>query len=94
MLVFFIVLAFSLGQIWKAHEVAMLCTNLDSLRCRQQSLEEKRMVLQLKFDEISKYSRIEPLAREVLGMHPSRQPPVVIAPLNDHFFAFRQGSAE
>ena len=85
-----ILLAFSLGQIWKVHEVARVCARLDSLRSHQRDLEEKCLALRLKFDEIASYPKIESLARTKLGMLPSSNPPVVIAPLNDRFFTYRR----
>ncbi len=92
-IVFLIGLAFSLGQIWKAHEVALLCTRLDGLRSQQRNLEEQFLSLQLKFEEITAYHRIEPLAREKLGMETSPHPPVIIAPVDNRFMAFRRKTA-
>lgn len=90
LVVFLILLLFSLGQIWKADEVTRLRTQIDSLRSQQQLLEERWLTLQLKADEISSYARIEPLAREKLGMRPASQPPTVITPLGSEFVAYRQ----
>ena len=92
--VFGLLLVFSLGHIWKAHEVAQLCARLDSLRSYQRQLEQERLELQLKFDEMSSYSRIEPLARSRLGMHPSSHLPIVIPPVDNQSLALRRESTE
>ncbi|RJP79571.1 MAG: hypothetical protein C4524_05135 [Candidatus Zixiibacteriota bacterium] len=77
------VLGFSLAHIWKAHEVSRLCTRMDALRTDQQELAKKLKTQQLILQELSTYSKIEPLARERLGMLPSPEPPVVLAPLEE-----------
>jgi len=74
---------FSFAHIWKAQAVNQICIRLDSLRSRQQELLERLKTQQLTFQEITLYSKIEPLAREVLGMRPSPVKPVVIAPLQE-----------
>lgn len=89
-LVFLIFLLFSLGQVWKAHEVALLCLRLDELRDKQRNLEEQLLSTQFRFEEISSYARIEPLARETLGMQTSSRPPVLITPVDNQFLAFRR----
>jgi cell division protein FtsL len=90
--VFLLVLLFSMGHIWKAQQVAQLCSRLDDLRRRQQELREKLKTLRLQYQEASTYSNIESLAREKLGMYPSQKPPVVIAALDEHFAAFKTDS--
>ena len=82
-LLFALLLGFSFAHIWKAHAVNQICIRLDSLRSRQQELLERLKTQQLIFQEITLYSKIEPLAREVLGMRPSPVKPVVIAPLQE-----------
>lgn len=78
-----------MGHIWKAQQVAQLCSRLDDLRRRQQELRENLKTLQLRYQEISTFSSIETLAREKLGMFPSQKSPVVIAALDEHFAAFK-----
>ncbi len=82
-LLFALLLGCSFAHIWKAHAVNQICIRLDSLRSRQQELLERLMTQQLIFQEITLYSKVEPLAREVLGMRPSTVKPVVIAPLHE-----------
>ncbi|MCX6640486.1 MAG: cell division protein FtsL [bacterium] len=88
--VFLLMLLFILGQIWKSHQITTLFTHLDSLRNNQQELEERQIALQSRFQEVSSYPRIEPLARNLLGMTPPDKSPVVIAALDDQFLAMRQ----
>jgi len=82
-LLFALFLGFSFAYIWKAHAVNQICIRLDSLRSRQQELLERLKTQQLIFQEITLYSKVEPLARDVLGMRPSTVKPVVIAPLQE-----------
>jgi len=82
-LLFALCLGFSFAHIWKAHAANQICIRLDSLRSRQQELLERLKTQQLIFQEITLYSKIEPLARDVLGMRPSTVKPVVIAPLQE-----------
>jgi len=91
-IVFLLFLSFCLGQIWKAHEIAQFSSRLDSLRSRQQGLGEELLTVHLALKESLAYSRIEPLARSRLGMHPSPQPPVVIAPLDERLIALQRES--
>lgn len=86
--VILLILIFSMGHIWKAQQVAHLCSRIDDLRRRQQELREKLKTLQLHYQEASTYSNIEALAKEKLGMFPSQKPPVVIAALDERFAAF------
>jgi len=82
-LLFVLFLGFSFVHIWKAHAVNQICISLDSLRNRQQELLERLKTQQLIFQEITLYSKVEPLARNVLGMRPATVKPVVIAPLQE-----------
>jgi len=82
-LIFAWFLGFSFAHIWKAHAVNQVCIKLDSLRSRQQELRERLKTQQLIFQEITLYSKVESLARDLLGMRPSTVKPVVIAPLQE-----------
>ncbi len=86
---FLLFLVFSLAHIWKANDLAILCAHLDSLRGEQQELEHKLKGINLNLEEQTTYSKIEPLAREKLGMIPSPIPPVVLAPIDQHFAAIQ-----
>jgi len=89
LLSFLLLLVFSFAYIWKAQSVTQLCARLDALRCQRQDLMEKLKSQQLIFQEATLYSRIEPLARERLGMQPSKVKPVVISPLHEQFESIR-----
>ena len=89
LLSFLLLLVFSFAYIWKAQSVTRLCARLDALRCQRQDLMEKLKSQQLIFQEATLYSRIEPLARERLGMQPSKVKPVVISPLHEQFESIR-----
>jgi cell division protein FtsL len=93
-IIFLIGLVFSMGQVWKANEVSRLCTRLDSLRSRNQNLDEQVVALRLKFKEMSSYSRIEPLARDMLGMRPAQNPPVILTPVDDRFLAYKRRESQ
>ncbi|MFH1862219.1 MAG: hypothetical protein ABH878_05340 [bacterium] len=84
-----LILTFWLAQIWKANEIALVCTRLDSLRDRQQELLEKKQAVDLQFKDAASYARIEPLAREKLGMLPAQVAPVVIARFDERTTATR-----
>jgi cell division protein FtsL len=86
------ILGFSLAFTWKAQQMAYILAHLDAARNRQSELQEKLKSLQLIMQEESNYSRIEPLARERLGMVPPAKPPVVIAPLDERVAAFPTSS--
>jgi cell division protein FtsL len=87
-LLFIMILGSSLAFTWKAQQMAYVLAHLDAARNRQSELQEKLKSLQLIMQEESNYSRIEPLARERLGMFPPAKPPVVIAPLDERVAAF------
>lgn len=84
---FILGLVATLAYTWKASLMAETLTRLDAARSHQQELQERLTTLQLIMQESSNYSRIEPLAREKLGMMPTPQPPVVIAPLDERVAA-------
>lgn len=82
-LLFAMLLGFSFAHIWKANAVSQICIKLDTFRNCRQDLLERLKSQQLIFQDMTLYSKIEPLAREVLGMRPSTSKPVVIAPLQE-----------
>jgi cell division protein FtsL len=91
----FVLLLFSiLAFTWKAAQMADTLTHLDAARTSQQDLKERLKSLQLILQEASNYSRIEPMAREKLGMLPPTTPPIVIAPLDDRVAALPAQSSE
>ncbi len=92
--VIFVVVLFGLGEIWKESQVSRLCTRLDSMRETQRDLNAEYLTLQLKYNELASYSRIEPLARKHLGMLPPPKSPVIIASVDEHFLAYRKKSFE
>jgi cell division protein FtsL len=85
--VFLIIVAFSLAYTWKAQQMAYLLAHLDAARTHQQELRERLKSLQLIEQESTSYSRIEPLAREKLGMLPLDTLPIVIAVLDERVAA-------
>jgi cell division protein FtsL len=89
-LLFIMILGFVLAFTWKAQQTAYVLAHLDAARNRQSELQEKLKSLQLIMQEESNYSRIEPLARERLGMFSPAKPPIVIAPLDERVAAFPQ----
>ncbi len=93
-LIIILFIAFGLGEIWKESRVSRLCARLDSLRSSQWELDEELLSLQLKLDDLSSYPKIEPLAREKLGMRPAVEPPVVITTVDERFLAFRNKSLQ
>jgi cell division protein FtsL len=88
-LFFSLLLIFSFAHVWKAYAVNQICIRLDALRHRQQDLQERLKAQQLVFQDITLYSKIEPLARELLGMEASLVKPVVIAPLQEAVVGFQ-----
>jgi cell division protein FtsL len=93
-MIILLVVLFGLGEIWKESQISRLCTRLDSLRSKQRQLNVEKLSLQLKYNDLASYARIEPLARERLGMLPAPKSPVIITSVDDHLLAYRKKSFE
>jgi hypothetical protein len=81
--IFFLLLIFALAQIWKSHQITMISRQIEVQNQTQQELEERQIALQVKFQEISSFPRVEAFAKINLGMVSPEKPPTIIVALTD-----------